>query len=102
MQTYFRQYPAFLLLSTLVYSAIVGMTPAGSIAILGLCALSAYRAYLDRIEAPDPAKPLKKEIDILRSIINTQRDDLAKVRDDFSKVAFSLNRSTQSGSQFKF
>jgi len=79
-----------------------GQTIATSVVILGLCALSAYRAYLDRIETPDPSITLRKEIETLRRQIDQDRSELTKVKEDFSKVSLSVTRGGFGGQQIRF
>lgn len=97
-----RQYPAILLVLFLIYSSITGHSTANSVVILGLCALSAYRAYLDKLETPDPSISLRKEIESIKRQIEIDKAELTKVKEDFSKVSLSVTRGGFSGQQVRF
>lgn len=97
-----RQYPAILLVLFLIYSSITGHSTATSVVILGLCALSAYRAYLDKLETPDPSISLRKEIESIKRQIEIDKAELTKVKEDFSKVSLSVTRGGFSGQQVRF
>lgn len=102
MKKYLKQYPAFLLLTFLVYSSVIGPTIASSIVVCALCALSAYRAYSDTKETPDPSIALRKEIETLRKDMSSKHDEFMKIKDDFSKISLSVTRGGFSGQQIRF
>jgi cell division protein FtsB len=101
MSKYLRQYPAALLFLFLIYSSIVGHSIATSIVVIALTAFAGYRAYLDKLETPDPSVTLKKELESLRARLEQRENDVKAMKDDFAKISLSSGRGF-SGQQVRF
>ena len=97
-----KQYPAALLFLFLIYSSIVGHSIATSIVVIALTGLSAYRAYLDKLEIPDPSVTLKNEIDNLRHRLDVRETEVKTMKDDFAKIALSSSKGFVNGQNIRF
>lgn len=102
MKSVVKQYPAVFLFAFLVYSSVVGHSIATSIVTIALAALSAYRAYLDKQETPDPSVTLKKEIDSLRNRLDLRENEVKTMKDDFAKIALSSSKGFINGQNIRF
>lgn len=102
MKSVVKQYPAVLLFSFLVYSSFIGHSVATSIVVIALAALSAYRAYLDKLEVQDPSIVLKNEIDLLKNRLDLRENEVKSIKDDFAKIALSSSKGFINGQAVRF
>lgn len=102
MKSVVKQYPAVLLFAFLVYSSLVGHSVATSIVVIALSALSAYRAYLDKLDVPDPSVTLKNEIDSLRHRLDLRENEVKSMKDDFAKIALTSSKGFINGQNIRF
>lgn len=102
MFKFLKQYPAFILISFLIFSSVIGHSIATSIVVIALAALSAYRIYLDQKEIPDPSLELYKKIDELTKRIEEREEDVKRMKDDFGRISVAATKGFNGGQQIRF
>jgi len=102
MKQHLKQYPAILLVLSLIFFSVVGHTVASAIVILSLTALCAYRALLDSKNDPEHLKQFKNQIEDLKKRLDEREAEVRFIKEDFAKINMSLTRGFTSGQQVRF